>query len=139
MAPFISNFVSLSLLPVFWASKAALVVNNLPVKKDAVVIPGSGKSPGGGYGNLLLYSCLENPQGQRSLACYSWYRVAKSWTWLKQLMTNQDSIFKSRDITLPTKVCLVKAMVSPAVMYGCESWTVKKDEHWRIHASELWC
>ena len=54
-------------------------------------------------------------------------------------MTNLDSIFKSRDITLPTKVCLVKAMVSPVVMYGCESWTVKKAEHQRIDAFELWC
>ena len=54
-------------------------------------------------------------------------------------MTNLDSIFKSRDLTLPTKVCLVKAMVFPVVMYGCESWTVKKAEHWRIHAFELWC
>ena len=50
-----------------------------------------------------------------------------------------DSILKSRDITLPTKVCLVKAMVFPGVMYGCESWTVKKAEHCRIDASELWC
>ena len=49
-------------------------------------------------------------------------------------MTNLDSIFKSRDITLPTKVCLVKAMVFPVVMYGCESWTVKKAEHQRIDA-----
>ena len=54
-------------------------------------------------------------------------------------MTNQDSIFKSRDITLPTKVRLVKAMVFPVVMYGCESWTVKKAECWRIAAFELWC
>ena len=54
-------------------------------------------------------------------------------------MTNLDSIFKSRDITLPTKVCLVKAMVFPGVMYGCESWTVKKAEHRRIGAFELWC
>ena len=54
-------------------------------------------------------------------------------------MTNLDGIFKSRDITLPTKVCLVKAMVFPVVMYGCESWTVKKVEHWRIDAFELWC
>ena len=54
-------------------------------------------------------------------------------------MTNLDSIFKSRDITLPTKVCLVKAMVFPVVMYGCESWTVKKAEHGRIDAFELWC
>ena len=54
-------------------------------------------------------------------------------------MTNLDSIFKSRDITLPTKVCLVKAMVLPVVMYGCESWTVKKAERRRIDAFELWC
>ena len=54
-------------------------------------------------------------------------------------MTNLDSIFKSRDITLPTKVRLVKTMVSPVVMYGCESWTVKKAEHRRIEAFELWC
>ena len=53
-------------------------------------------------------------------------------------MTNLDSIFKSRDITKPTKVCLVKAMVFPVVMYGCESWTVKKAEHQRIDAFELW-
>ena len=53
-------------------------------------------------------------------------------------MTNLESIFKSRDITLPTKVCLVKAMVFPVVMYGCESWTVKKAEHQRIAAFELW-
>ena len=54
-------------------------------------------------------------------------------------MTNLDSILKSRDITLPTKVRLVKAMVFPVVMYGCESWTVKKAEHGRIDAFELWC
>ena len=54
-------------------------------------------------------------------------------------MTNLDSIFKSRDITLPTEVCLVKAMVFPVVMYGCESWTIKKAEHWRIDAFEVWC
>ena len=54
-------------------------------------------------------------------------------------MTKLDSILKSRDITLPTKVCLVQAMVFPVVMYGCESWTVKKAEHQRIVAFELWC
>ena len=54
-------------------------------------------------------------------------------------MTNLDSIFKSRDITLPAKVHLIKAMVFPVVMYGCESWTVKKAEHRRIDAFELWC
>ena len=54
-------------------------------------------------------------------------------------MTNLDNVFKSRDITLPTKVCLAKGMVFPVVMYGCESWAVKKAERWRIDAFELWC
>ena len=57
----------------------------------------------------------------------------------RKVMTNLDSIFKSRDIPLPTKVCLIKAMVFPVVMYGCESWTVKKAECRRIDAFELWC
>ena len=57
----------------------------------------------------------------------------------RKVMTNLDSILKSRDITLPTRVRLVKAMVFPVVMYGCESWTVKKVEHRRIDAFELWC
>ena len=57
----------------------------------------------------------------------------------RKVMTNLDSILKSRDITLPTKVHLVKAMVFPVVMYGCESWTVKKAEHRRIDTFELWC
>ena len=57
----------------------------------------------------------------------------------RKVMTNLNSIFKSRDITLPTKVCLVKAMVFPVVMYGCESWTVKKGERRRIDGFELWC
>ena len=56
-----------------------------------------------------------------------------------EVMTDLDSIFKSRDITLPTKVCLVKAVVFPVVMYGCESWTVKKAERRRIDAFEVWC
>ena len=55
------------------------------------------------------------------------------------VMTNLDSILKSRNITLPTTVCLVKAMVFPVVMYGCESWTTKKAKQWRIDAFELWC
>ena len=54
-------------------------------------------------------------------------------------MTNLDSILKSRDVSLPTKVCLVKAMVFPGVMYGCESWTIKEAEHQRIDVFELWC
>ena len=57
----------------------------------------------------------------------------------RKAMTNLGSILKSRDITLPTKVCLVKAMVFPVIMYGCESWTVKKAERRRIDALELWC
>ena len=57
----------------------------------------------------------------------------------RKTMTNLDSILKSRDITSPTKYCLVKAMVFRVVMYGCESWTIKKAEHWRIDAFELWC
>ena len=57
----------------------------------------------------------------------------------RKTMTNQDSILKSRDITLPTKVHLVKAMTFPGVMYGCESWTIKKTEHRRIDAFQLWC
>ena len=57
----------------------------------------------------------------------------------KKFVTNLDSILKSKDITLPTMVHLVKTMVYPVVMYGCESWTIKKAEHWRIDAFELWC
>ena len=57
----------------------------------------------------------------------------------RKVMTNLDSILKSRDVTLPTKVHLVKAKVFPVVMYGCESWTIKKAEHRRIYAFELWC
>ena len=57
----------------------------------------------------------------------------------RKAMTNIDNVLKSRDITLPTRVCLVKAMVFPVVTYGCESWTIKKAEHLRIGAFELWC
>ena len=57
----------------------------------------------------------------------------------RKVITNLDSILKSRDITLPTKVCLVKAMVFPVVMYGCDSWTIQKTECQRIDAFELWC
>ena len=57
----------------------------------------------------------------------------------RKVMTNLDSILKSRDITLPTRVCLVKAMIFPVVMYGCESWTIKKAECWRMDTFKLWC
>ena len=131
-------------------------------------MPGSGKSPGGGNGNPLQYSCLEKFM-QRGAWWAAVYGVSQSRTRLKQLssssssilsstadgdcsheikrrlllgrkvMTNLDSIFKNRDITLPTKVRLVKAMIFPVVMYGCESWTLKKAECRRIDAFELWC
>ena len=85
-----------------------------------------------------LISCTSKPQLSRatsaehrmSLRCLLPGRKA---------MTSLDSILKSRDITLPTKVCLVKAMVFPVVMYGCESWTIKKAESRRIDAFDLWC
>ena len=62
-----------------------------------------------------------------------------AWVMSWKVMTNLDSILKSRDITLPTKVYIVKAMVFPVVMYECDSWSIKKAEHWRIDAFKLWC
>ena len=67
------------------------------------------------------------------------YEIKRRLLLKRKVMTNLDSILKSRDITLSTKVCLVKAMVFPVIMYGCESWTIKKDGSWRIDAFELWC
>ena len=67
------------------------------------------------------------------------HEIKRSLPLERKVVTNLDSILKSRDITLPTKVHLVKAVVFPVVMYGCESWTIKKAEHWRIDAFELWC
>ena len=67
------------------------------------------------------------------------HEIKRHWILGRKAMTNLDSILKSRDITLLTKVCLVKAMIFPIVMYGCESWTIKKAEHQRIDAFELWC
>ena len=67
------------------------------------------------------------------------HEIKRSFLLGRKGMTNLDSIFKSRDITLSTKVCLVQAMVFPVVMYGCESWTIKKAECWRIDAFEVWC
>ena len=67
------------------------------------------------------------------------HEIKSCWLLGRKAMTNLDSILKSRDITLPTKVCLVKAMVFPMVMYGCDSWTIKKAKCQRIDAFELWC
>ena len=78
---------------------------------------------------------------KRSLLCLvekALYLTASRHDW-SDLAAAADSILKSRDITLPTKVCLVKAIVFPVVMCGCESWIIKKAEHWRIDAFELWC
>ena len=132
---------------------------------DVGLILGSGRSPGGGKDNPLQYSCLENPMDRGAWQA-TVHRVAKSQTRLsdfihththkpadghcshqskrclllgRKAMTNLDGILKSRDITLPTKVHLVKAMVFPVVMHGCESWTVKKAEHQRTDPFELWC
>ena len=74
--------------------------------------------------------------------CWLWLQPWNSKTLApekKKTMTSLDSILKSRDITLLTKVCVVKVLVFPVVMYGCESWTIKKAEHWRINTFELWC
>ena len=67
------------------------------------------------------------------------HKIKRCWLLGRQVMTNLDSMLKSRDITLPAKVCLVKDTVFPLVMYGCESWTIKKAERQRIDAFELWC
>ena len=124
---------------------AAQTVKHLPTTRETQVRSlGWEHPPGEGNGNPLQYSCLENPMDWRSLVGYSSWGCKELDTteWLnfqlstfllgRKVMTNLDSIFKSRDITLPTKVCLVKAMVFPVVMYGCESWTIKKIECWRI-------
>ena len=96
--------------------------------RDLGSIPGSGRSPGEGNGNPLQYSCLENPvDGGAWWATV--HGVAKSRTWLSDFTSLIDSILKSRDITLPTKVHIVKTMIFPVVMYGCQTWTIKKAEH----------
>ena len=66
-------------------------------------------------------------------------KIFRRWLLIRKVMTNLDIVLKSRDITLPTKVCIVKAVVFPVVTYGCESWTVKRAESWRTDAFKLWC
>ena len=93
-------------------------------------------------GSICFFHFPFGPRDRTSLSCYI---ICLSFSTLcahllgRKVMTNLDSILKSREVTLPTKVCLVKAMVFPVVMYGCESWTVKKAECQRIDAFELWC
>ena len=83
--------------------------------------------------DFILGGCKITADGDCS------HEIKRRFLLARKAMTNLDSILKSRDITLPTKVCLVKAMVFPVVMYGCESWTIKKAEYWSIDAFELWC
>ena len=88
---------------------------------------------------MVLEKTLESPLDCKEIQSVH-PKGDQSWVFLgRKVMTNLDSILKSRDITWPTKVRLVKAMVFPVVMYGCESWTVKKAEHRRIDAFQLWC
>ena len=93
---------------------------------------------GEGNGNPLQCSCLENPR-DRGAWWAAIYGIAQSWIHDWSSLAAADSTLKSRDITLLTKACLIKAIVFPVVMYGCESWTIKKAEHRRIDAFELWC
>ena len=90
-----------------------------------------GKS--GNSERLIFMGCKITADGDCS------YKIKRCLLLGRNTITNLDSIFQSRDITLPTKVHLVKAMVFPLVMYGCESWTIKKAEHRRIDVFELWC
>ena len=94
-----------------------------------------GKCVNSGWLYLLIY--LLAPKITADGDCS--HEIKKCLLLGRKVMTNLDIILESRDITLPTKVRLVKAMVFPVVMYGCESWTMKKAEHWRIDAFELWC
>ena len=111
---------------VFWASLIAQIVKNPPIMLDIRVQ------------SLGLRTFAHNcPQISADGDCS--HDIKRHLLLGRKFMTNLDSIFKSRDITLPTKVCLVKAMVFPVVMYGCESWTVKKAECQGIDAFELWC
>ena len=124
------------------ASQVALKLKNPPSNagdiRDVGSIPGLGRFPGGGNGNPFQYSCLKNPMN-RGAWWATVHLVAKSQTWLKWLSTHADSVLKSSDVTLLTKVHMVKAMVFPVVMYRCKNWTIKKAKCWRINAFALWC
>ena len=126
------------------------------LKDDAVkVLHSICQSPTGEGNGKPFQHCLENPMNSMKRQKYMTqidepprtidvqyapsYEIKRHLLLERKVMTNLDSILKSRDITLPTKVHLVKAMVFPVVMYGCDSWTVKKPECRRIDAFELWC
>ena len=126
---------------------SACYARSLTWISDLGSISGLGRSPGEGNGNPLQYSCLGNTMdreawqatvhGLQRVGYYSYFSF--SLLLGRKVMTNLNNILKSRDIILPTKVHLVKAMVFPVIMYGCESWTIKKAEHQRNNAFELWC
>ena len=107
------------------------MVRNLSAVGDLASIPGLGRSPGEGNGNPLQYSSKITAGGDRS------HEIKRCLLLGRKAMTNLDSILKSRDVTLPTKVRLVKAMVFPVVIYGCEIWTIKKAQRERIDAFEV--
>ena len=112
----------------------------LNIQKTKIMASGSHHSMGNRWGNSG-YSVRLYFEGSSKITADGdcSHKIKRRLLLGKKVMTNLDSIFKSRDITLPTKVHLVKAMVFPVVMYGCESWTVKKAECQRIDAFELWC
>ena len=87
----------------------------------------------------IVETVVESILGAKKITADCSHAIKRHLVLGRKVVTNLDSILKSRDITLPTKVCLVKVMVFPVVMYGCESWTIKKTEHRRIDAFELWC
>ena len=94
------------------------------------------KNPSANSGDIRDFIILGNSKITADGDCSHEIKTLASW---KKSYANLDSIFKSKDITLPTKVCLVKALLFPVVMYGCESWTIKKAEHRRIDVFEWWC
>ena len=115
---------------------------NLSIQKTKIIASGpitSWQIDGGRGGNngnsrdFIFFGSKITADGDYS------HEIKRFFLLRRKVMTNLDSILKSRDISLPTKVCLVKAMVFPGVMYGCESWTIKKAERRRIDALELWC
>ena len=115
------------------SEKAGLKLN---IQKTKIMAPGpitSWEIDGETVSDFIFEDSKITADGDRSHETKRCFLVGR------KVMTNLESILKSRDISLPTKVCPVKAMVFPVVMYGCKSWTVKKAEHRRIDAFELWC
>ena len=113
--------------------KAGLKLNIQKKKRSRHSVPSLHSNRRGNSERLYFWSSKITADGDCS------HEIKRCLLLGRKAMTNLDSIFKSGDITLPTKVRLLKAMVFPVVMYGCESWTIKKADHQRIDAFELWC